>query len=80
MKTPKLLKKAEEILSADKMKQRDRKKSLKEILGKLKKRKHRLQEKLKTEKKREDRERIRRDLAVIRAQRKKGLKVLKESK
>ncbi|MCG6966759.1 MAG: hypothetical protein LJE59_09625 [Chromatiaceae bacterium] len=80
MKTIKLLKKAEEILSAEKSEQRKKKKYLKEILGKLKKRKHRLQDKLKTEKKPEELERLRTDLAIIRAQRKKGVQALKDLK
>ena len=49
MKTPKLLKKAEQILSADKAKQREEAECLKEILAKLKKRKEKLKEKLKSE-------------------------------
>ncbi|MCP5315624.1 MAG: hypothetical protein H6955_18840 [Chromatiaceae bacterium] len=80
MKTPKLLKKAEEILSAEKMKRRDKKKSLKDILQKLKKRKRKLVHKLEAEKNKSDKEKIRKHLAVIRAQRKKGLKALKELK
>ena len=78
MKTSKLLKKTEEYLSAKKSKQRDQIDSLKKILGRLKKRKRKLGEKLKTEKNPGDLERIRKDLAVIRAQRKKGLKALKD--
>ena len=78
MKTSKLLKKAEELLSAKKSKQRDRIDSLKEILGQLKKRKRKLREKLKTEKRPRNLERIHKDLAVIRAQRKKGLKALQD--
>ena len=80
MKTPKLLKKAEEILSAEKMKRRDKKKSLKDILQKLKKRKRKLVHKLEAEKNKSDKEKIGKHLAVIRAQRKKGLKALKELK
>lgn len=78
MKTSKLLKKAEELLSAKKSKQRDRIDSLKEILGQLKKRKRKLREKLKTEERPRNLERIHKDLAVIRAQRKKGLKALQD--
>jgi len=80
MKTTKLLKKAEELLSAKKSKQREEKKCLKEILAKLKKRKRHLKAKLETEKKAGERERLRKDLEVVRAQRKKGLKTLKELK
>ncbi len=77
MKTIKLLKKVEEILNAKKSKQLDQKKNLKEVLGKLKKRKHKLEEKLDNAGKSSEKERIRKDLAIIRAQRKKGLKTLK---
>lgn len=80
MKTVKLLKKVEEILNAKKSKQREEKKYLKEVLGKLKKRKHKLEEKLKTVDKASEQDRIRKDLAIIRVQRKKGLKTLKDLK
>jgi len=80
MKTPKLMKKAEELLNAKKSKQRAEKECLKEILGKLKKRTKKLREKLKTEKNQDEIERIQRDLAIIHAQRKKGLKTLKSLK
>jgi hypothetical protein len=80
MKTLKLLQKVEEILDAKKSKQREQKKSLKEVLGKLKKRKHKLEDKLKTAGKASEKDRIRKDLAVIRVQRHKGLKTLKNLK
>ena len=80
MKTVRLLKKVEEILNAKKSKQREEKKYLKEVLGKLKKRKHKLEEKLKTVDKASEQDRIRKDLAIIRLQRKKGLKTLKNLK
>lgn len=50
------------------------------MLGKLKKRKHKLEEKLKTVDKASEQDRIRKDLAIIRVQRKKGLKTLKDLK
>lgn len=80
MKTPKLLKKTEEILSAKKSKQREQIKCLKEILDKLKKRKKKLREKLKREDDPHEIERLERDLAIIQAQRKKGLKAVKDLK
>jgi len=80
MKTPKLIRKAGELLSAKKSKQRKQRVCLKEILHKLKARKHKLQDKLKSESNREQREQIRKDLAIIQAQRKKGLKTLKDLK
>lgn len=80
MKTPKLIRKAGELLSAKKSKQRREKDCFKEILQKLKARKRKLKDKLKTESNRERREQIRKDLAIIQAQRKKGLKTLKDLK
>ena len=80
MKTKKLLKKIEEILDAKKSKQREEKERLKEVLSKLKKRKHKLEEKLKTVDKASERDRLLKDLAIISAQRKKGLKTLKNLK
>ena len=80
MKTPKLLKKTEEILSAKKSKQHEQKECLKEILDKLKKKKKKLQEKLETEENKKERDRIEKDLAIIHVQRKKGLKALKDLK
>ena len=80
MKTVRLLKKVEEILDAKKSKQREEKKCLKEVLGKLKKRKHKLEDKLKDASKASEKDRISKDLAIIRVQRKKGLKTLKNLK
>jgi len=80
MKTPKLLKKIEEFVSAKKSKQREEKDSLKEVLRKLKKHKRKLQDKLKSEKKSSEAARIRKELAIISAQRHKGLKALKKLK
>lgn len=77
MKTSKLLKKTEEILSAKKSKQRKEVKSLKEVLSALKKKKRKLSAKLEETKSSSDREHLRKELAVIRAQRHKGLKILK---
>lgn len=80
MKTIRLLKKVDEILHAKKSKQLDEKKCLKEVLDKLKKRKRKLEEALEKEGKSSEKKRIHKDLAIIRAQRKKGLKTLKSLK
>lgn len=80
MKTSKLLRKTEELLSAKKSKQRKEIDSLKELLAGLKKKKHKLNGKLEDTKNPSDREHIRKELAVIRAQRHKGLKILKKIK
>lgn len=80
MKTLKLLQKVEDFLNAKKSKQRRERKNLKAVLGKLKKRKHKLRDKLKNVEKPSEQERIRKDMAIIHAQRKKGLKTLKALK
>lgn len=80
MKTKKLLKKVEEILNAKKSKQHEQIKCLKEILDKLKKRKKKLRDKLEHEDDSGEIARIEKDLAIIQAQRKKGLEALKELK
>ena len=80
MKTSKLLKKTEHILSARKSKQRKEIDRLKDLLAALKKKKHKLNAKLEETKNSDDREHIRKELAVIRAQRHKGLKILKALK
>ena len=80
MKTSKLLKKTDEILGSKKSRQRKEVKSLKELLAALKKKKRKLGEKLDEVDDDVEREHIRRELAVIRAQRHKGLKLLKDLK
>lgn len=80
MKTSRLLKKTEEILSAKKSKQRKETESLKDLLAALKKKKRKLTDKLKETKSDSDQEHIRKELAVVRAQRHKGLKLLKAIK
>lgn len=80
MKTSKLLKKTDDILGSKKSKQRKEVKPLKELLAALKKKKRKLNAKLDDVDDESDRERVRRELAVIRAQRHKGLKLLKELK
>jgi hypothetical protein len=80
MKTPKLLKKTEELLSAKRSKQRKKVDSLKELLDKLKKKKRKLKDKLEAESDQDDQKRLRKELEVIRAQRHKGLKLLKDLK
>ena len=77
MKTSKLLKKTKDILSAKKSKQRKEVKCLKELLSALKKKKRKLANKLEEADDHAEREHIRKELAVIRAQRHKGLKLLK---
>ena len=83
MKTPDLIRKVQELLDADKKKQRDQIKCLKELLDKLKKKQRALKTKLESERDDKTRKRLRKDLDVIFAQRRKGiatLKTLKKSK
>ena len=80
MKTDKLLERTEEFFSEKKSQQRKRVDSLKELLAALKKKKRKLNAKLKDTDKRSDREHIRKELEVIRVQRRKGLRILKDIK
>ena len=77
MKTPDLIKKVQELLDADKKKQRDQIKCLKELLDKLKKKQRILKTKLEKEREDKTRKRLRKDLNIIVAQRRKGIATLK---
>ena len=77
MKTPKLIRMAQELLDADKKKQREQIKCLKELLHKLKKKQRTLKAKLDIERDDTTRKRMRKDLDIILAQRKKGITTLK---
>ncbi|RLJ22539.1 hypothetical protein DJ030_01255 [bacterium endosymbiont of Escarpia laminata] len=78
MKIPKLLKRVQEYVDADKLKQCKRKDCMKEVLQKLKKQQHALKDKLGKEKNEKERKRIQKALDIIYLQRKKGLKALKK--
>lgn len=80
MKTPKLIKKVQEYIDADKMKQCKRQDCIKEVLHKLKKKQRILKEKLTSEKDEKERKQIQKTLDIIYVQRKKGLKALKTMK
>jgi hypothetical protein len=80
MKTSKLLKKTEAIFEAKKSKQRKKVDSLKELLGALKKKKRKLHEKIEQSDDPDEKAKIQNELAVIRAQRHKGLELLKQIK
>ena len=79
MKTPKLLKRVQEYIDADELKQCKRKDCVKEVLHKLKKQRI-LREKLAKEKDDKERKHIQKTLDAIYLQRKKGLKALKSLK
>lgn len=80
MKTPKLIKKVQEYIDADKLKQCQRRDCIKQVLHKLKKKQRMLKHKLAKEKNEKDRERIQDTLDIIYVQRKKGLKAIKSLK
>ena len=80
MKTPKLIKKAQDYLGQDKRKQCKKIDCLKELLKKLKKKEHELKKKRDHEKDTHKRKEIERDLAIIYCQRQKGIKILKHTK
>ena len=80
MKTPKLIERVQEFLDADKKKQREQIKCLKELLDKLKKKQRVLKAKLAKEREDKTRKRLRKDLDVIFAQRRKGISTLKTLK
>ncbi len=80
MKTPKLLKAVKRFLSADKEKQYEEIQCFTDILKKLKKKQEALKKNLASEKNEKERKKIKKKLAIIYAQRKKGITALKEVK
>ena len=80
MKAPKLLKIVKRYLSADKDKQYKHIECFTDILKKLKKKERILKKKLENEHNDKNRQKIKKDLAIIYAQRKKGVHALKAAK
>jgi|SaaInlV_110m_DNA_1040235.scaffolds.fasta_scaffold63094_2 hypothetical protein len=80
MKTKKLLSTIKQFFNEDEKKQRDQKKYLKEVLTELKRKKKKRQKKLDSNISEKDKEIIRKEIDVLCAQRKKGLKLLKTLK
>ena len=80
MKAPKLLKIVNRFLSADKEKQYEHTKCFKDILKKLKKKENSLKDKLKKENNDKNRKQIKKELAIVHAQRKKGIEAIKKLK
>ena len=78
MKIKKLIILAEDYLSADNRKRKQKIKCLKHVLVKLKKREAKLE--LKFEEGRGNKEKISKELALIHAQRKKGIALIKKHK
>ncbi|MCW8964425.1 MAG: hypothetical protein OQL16_11570 [Gammaproteobacteria bacterium] len=80
MKTGKLLTAIREFFDENKKKQRKKKEHLKEVLARLKRKQKKLEQKLDKANNSKVRKRFRKDIAIIRAQRKKGIKFLKSLK
>jgi hypothetical protein len=80
MDTKTLIKQAQEFLGRNKKRQLQQIDSIKQVLQKLKKKKSSLKEKLAEERHEKKRARIERELKIISAQRKKGLKAIRKLK
>ena len=80
MKIKTLIKKAKKLLNADQRKQQEQMASIKTILKKLKKRQLALKQKLQKETDEKSLRHIQKDLKIIIAQRKKGLRLIKKLK
>lgn len=80
MKTPKLLKRVQQYINSDKLKQCKKRDCIKQVLHKLKKKQRALKDRLASEKSEKERKNIQNTLDIIYVQRKKGLKALKGSK
>lgn len=80
MKAPKLLKIVKRYLSADENKQYKHIKCFTDVLKKLKKKERALKKKLEHEHNDKNRKQIKKDLAIIYAQRKKGVHAMRDIK
>ena len=78
MKQKKLLDKLLEFFDASGQKKKKQKSDIKLILKKLKKKERKLKEKLASEKNDNKRKRLKQEIDVVYAQRKKGIKAIKE--
>jgi len=78
MKQKKLLDKLKTFFDSDAREREKQKSDIKDILKKLKKRERKLKEKLDAEKNAGKRKRFQQEIDVIYAQRKKGIKLIKE--
>ena len=77
MKTSKLLVAIKDYFGKSKKKQRKKKEHLEETLSKLKRKENALEKKLAVEKKSAVRKSLKKEIAIVHAQRKKGVKFLK---
>ena len=79
MKQKKLIEKLKIFFNLDARKRKKQQSDIKDILKKLKKRERELKERLANEKNTEKRNRIQQKIDIVYAQRKKGIKLIKES-
>jgi len=80
MKAPKMLKIVKRFLSADKEKQYEHTKCFNDVLKKLKKKENSLKNKLKNETNEKNKKQIKKELAIVHAQRRKGIEAIKKLK
>jgi len=80
MRVKKLFTRAEAFLDSDKRKRKEKKKCLKHVLKKLRNYEEKLNAQLRDESNKKAVEKLNREIALVHAQRKKGLKVLKNIK
>jgi len=78
MKQKKLLDKLKTFFDSDAREREQQNSDIKDILKKLKKRERKLKEKLASEKNAEKRKHFKQEIDVVYAQRKKGIKLIKE--
>ena len=80
MKTPKLLKQVKQFLNSNTKTQLKQEEEILEVIHKLKKKQVAYKEKLSNTELKEKRKKLIRDIEIIKAQRKKGLKALKKAR
>jgi hypothetical protein len=80
MATDKLVDKLSRFLNLDRQKQKEKRAKIRLLLKKMKKQQRALEEKLENTADADKRKRIKRDLKVLHAQRKKGIKLCREIK
>lgn len=80
MKRKKLLQKLADYLSLDQRALRKKREKMREVLKQLREKEHKLKKRMEHERDTERKHRLSRELDILRAQRKKGISVLKELK
>lgn len=80
MKRQKLLQKLADYLSLDQRAMRKKREKMREVLKQLRQKEHKLKKRIEHERDAEQKLRLSKELDILRAQRKKGIEVLKELK